>query len=236
MKDIPLTLSNALGNGWQKAIKHYWVLFGALALLLAIMLGFNMLDLITNILGSVGRNLDDSGGGQAALTFVALFLSLGFTVARYAVQNLTSIGLTRIQLNILDEQKASVGQLFQANGVFWQYLGATILYALIVVGGLLLLIVPGIIWAIKYQFAPMLVVDKKMGPVDALKRSGVITKGHKGWLLGYGIVLFFINLAGLLALLVGLVLTVPWTMMASIWVYRKLETSIETTKTAVATA
>ncbi|MEA3324508.1 MAG: hypothetical protein U9Q37_05135 [Euryarchaeota archaeon] len=54
-----------------------------------------------------------------------------------------------------------------------------ILYGFIVVGGLILLTIPGIIWAIKFQFFDYLIVDKGLGPIDALEKSSEITRGVK---------------------------------------------------------
>ena len=63
-------------------------------------------------------------------------------------------------------------------GYFWQYLWTVILYALIVVGGLLLLIVPGIIWAFHYVFAPYAVLIEGVSGRPALWRSRELTKGR----------------------------------------------------------
>lgn len=50
-----------------------------------------------------------------------------------------------------------------------------------------------------------------------------MTKGHKGWLFGFAIVLGLLNIAGFLAFGVGLLFTIPITIMAQIYVYRQLE-------------
>jgi uncharacterized membrane protein len=94
---------------------------------------------------------------------------------------------------------------------------------LIILGGLLLLVVPGVIWAIKYQFAMTLVVDKKMGFNEALKTSGRITKGHKGWLFGLTILIGLMQLATIFTLFIGLIATVPLAYIIYIVVYRYLE-------------
>jgi len=53
-----------------------------------------------------------------------------------------------------------------------------ILYGLAVVGGLLLLVVPGLILALSLGMAPYLVITENLGPVDALKRSHNLVWGH----------------------------------------------------------
>ena len=112
---------------------------------------------------------------------------------------------------------------------FFDYLIGSILYGLIVVVGLILLIIPGIIWAIKFQFFDYLIVDKGLGPIDALEKSSDITRGVKWDLFAFGILLAIINILGFLCLVVGLFVTIPVTLVAMAFVYRELlpETSQE---------
>jgi hypothetical protein len=51
------------------------------------------------------------------------------------------------------------------------YLGTDLLVGLMVLFGIILLIVPGIIWAIWYTFAPVIVVAESIGGWEALKKS-----------------------------------------------------------------
>jgi uncharacterized membrane protein len=96
------------------------------------------------------------------------------------------------------------------------------LYGLIVLGGLILLIVPGIIWGIQFQFFAYYILTEGCSPVEALKKSAAITKGSKVNLFLFGLLMALVNLAGLLCLVVGLVVTVPTTLVAMAYVFRKL--------------
>ena len=93
---------------------------------------------------------------------------------------------------------------------------------LIMFCGFLLLIIPGIIWAIGFQLAPYFVVDKGMDPLEALKKSWAATRGAKWNLFLFGLLLGLINMLGFLALMVGLLFTLPLSMVAMAYVYRKL--------------
>ena len=106
--------------------------------------------------------------------------------------------------------------------LFSKYILSLIIYGLIVLAGLILLIIPGIIWAIKFQFFGYFIVDKGLGPIESLKQSAKITKDTKWTLFLFGLLSGLINLLGALLLLVGLFATVPTTMMAKAFVYRKL--------------
>jgi len=63
------------------------------------------------------------------------------------------------------------------------FLFGLILYTLITLVGTILLIIPGIIWGIKFQFFGYFIVDKGLEPIEALKRSAAITKGVRWSLL-----------------------------------------------------
>ena len=82
--------------------------------------------------------------------------------------------------------------------------------------------IPGIIWSIKYQFAPFLIVDRNVRIKEAFQESAGITSGVKWELFLFFLMVVGINLLGLMAFAVGLLVTLPATMIAYTFVYRKL--------------
>ena len=99
---------------------------------------------------------------------------------------------------------------------------SSVMLGLIVIGGTLLLIIPGIIWAVKFQFYGYFIVDEQAGPVEALIKSSMITEGAKWDLFIFGFCIGVINMLGALMLIVGLFATIPTTMVALAYVYRRL--------------
>ena len=156
-----------------------------------------------------------------------VFLGITLRIADFALTVIISMGLVKTALRFCDNEKGRFKDLFSQYRLFFKYLFALILYSLIVFGGTLLLIVPGIIWAIKFWFFDYFVIDKKLGPIEALKKSSAITKGHKWNLFVFYLMLAGINLLGALCLLVGLFATIPTTMIANAFVYRKLLVQVE---------
>ncbi|MEK7116658.1 MAG: hypothetical protein AAB837_00645 [Patescibacteria group bacterium] len=132
------------------------------------------------------------------------------------------IGYTKIFLRIHDGESPKFTEIFQEYKTFWRYLGVSILMSLAVLGGLILLIIPGIIWAVRFSFSPIIVVDTKLGPVASMKESYAITKGSFWHLFFFWIVLALVNLLGLILFGVGLLITVPLTVLATVYVYREL--------------
>lgn len=149
-------------------------------------------------------------------------LSFILNLSGWVIQMSAGLGLVTIALKIHDGQKSEYSDLFSKIHLFIPYLFGSVVYGVIVVVGYLLLIIPGLIWSIKLQYFSYLMVDKNMGPIDAMKESSRITKGHKWNLFLFGILLILINFAGLLAFGVGLFITVPVTFMANVYVYKNL--------------
>jgi uncharacterized membrane protein len=133
------------------------------------------------------------------------------------------IGLVTFALKAHDSvESVKINDLWNPKP-FWFYLAGQILVGLVVILGFILLIVPGIILALGLLFSSYLIIDKGKGPIEAMKESWRITKGHKWQLLLFVLALAGLNILGFLLLLVGLLVTVPVTMLAMVHVYRKLE-------------
>ena len=144
------------------------------------------------------------------------------SIISWILQLIVGLGLIKIALEIQDHKKTRYSDLFSESHMVVNYFLASFLYGLIVVAGLILLIAPGIIWGIKFQYFSYFIVDKEMGPIDALKASSKITKGSIWNIFLLRILLGLINIGGALLFGVGLLATVPTAMMAEVHVFRKL--------------
>jgi hypothetical protein len=142
-------------------------------------------------------------------------------VFTFVVNAVIGIGLVRISLEFIDNKKPEFSDLFYTKPLV-SFILSSLIRGVITFIGFILLIIPGIIFSIRLQFVPYLVVDKNLAPVEAIKESWEMTKGNTWNLLFFGILLFLINVLGAICLLVGLFLTVPLTMLATTFVYRKL--------------
>ncbi|MEK7273786.1 MAG: hypothetical protein AAB110_00885 [Candidatus Desantisbacteria bacterium] len=154
---------------------------------------------------------------------ISVFISLVSSVLYVVMQ----MGLIQISLKLYDNEEVKLSNLFSCFPLFLKYLFSSIIYGLLMIVGTIFLIIPGIILAIKLQFFSYSIVDKGLGPIQALEKSWQITKGVKWNLFLFGLLLMLINLVGMLCLLIGLFVTVPITMMAVVFVYRKLLDQVE---------
>jgi uncharacterized membrane protein len=138
-----------------------------------------------------------------------------------------TLGLLYIALKATDKMPATFADLFSQQAVLLNYVGAVLLYVLIVAGGLVLLIVPGIVWAVKFSLFPYIIVDEGLSPVAALKQSARLTAGVKWDLFLFNLLLGLINMLGILALGVGILISAPVSIIASAYVFRQLHKRLE---------
>lgn len=198
-----------------------------------------MFDLsVSSILAEAYEYLKRKLGFYIALVIVYMLLGVALyligdtlgKVGRYLVRLVEiylNAGVLKIIIKDVNGEEPELFDMFTAQDVYINFLIAGILYGLAVGFGVLLFIVPGIIFAIMWQFYKFGVVDKKLGPVEALRYSGDLTKGYRWTILGIDIVLILVNLAGALALGIGLLFTVPLTMIAEAVMYKRLRDNME---------
>ena len=149
-------------------------------------------------------------------------LNIVISILSIFVNILVGMGLIRIALKFADGQRGQLEDLFSCTPIFLPYLGASILCGLAIMGGFVLLIIPGIILSIRLYFYSYLMIDRNFSAMESLKESFELTRGAAWDLFLFGIVIGLINLLGVLCLLVGLFATIPTSMVAYAYVYRKL--------------
>lgn len=204
-----LSIGDCIRFGWETFKMRPGVLIGA----------FLLTMVVPSIPGLLVPGPEVTPGGPPPpLSGAQVIASLASAVLGILV----TLGATTIALRAHDNIAAvQIADLWNPQP-FWRFLGAQILAALIIVAGFILLVVPGIIAAVGLGFVPYAVIDRGAGPIEALKQSWHITTGHKWQLFLFGLVLLGINVLGLLALVIGVVVTVPVTWLAITHAYRTL--------------
>jgi uncharacterized membrane protein len=149
-------------------------------------------------------------------------LSSLITIAFWVLTVLVSMGTIKIALKLIDKKKPVLSDLYDEHAKLLRFILSTLVYSMIVTVGLIFFIVPGIILGIRFQFYSYLIIDRNMGPLQALKKSGEITSGNKWNLFLFALCMGLLNILGVLLLVVGLLVTIPITMIATAYVYRKL--------------
>lgn len=196
------SMSQSIGFGWETMKANIGFFIGLLIVAF----------LIENIPGTLGKFVRKDFP----------FLSGVFYLAGWILSFVVQMGLIKVSLKFCDGVKGKLDDLLSSFDLLINFIAASILYALIIIGGFLLLIIPGIIWTVKFSLFPYFIVERRLGPIAALKASSGATMGAKMDLFLFGLLLGLINLGGVLFLIVGLFATVPTSMVAHAFVYREL--------------
>lgn len=133
-------------------------------------------------------------------------------------------GWLLVCLRVVRGQRTGVADLFAGFGMFGRCLGAYVLIGIFVGLGTLALVVPGMVLAVGWSFSYLLIVDKNMGPWEAMGESWRMLTGYKWSMAGMMGMLSLINLLGALCFGVGLLVTMPMTGVATAIFYEKLNT------------
>lgn len=158
----------------------------------------------------------------------APLLSFLVGLASNLINIFVSLGIMKISLRFHDQEKPGFEDLFSQGQYFLTYLGAAILAGLAVIGGFILLIIPGIILSIRLQFIGYLIIDKNCGVMESIKKSWAMTKGLTIELLLLGLLLTLVVIAGFLCLIIGLFAAIPVCWIATAYVYRRIVANAET--------
>jgi len=206
--------SECIRFGWETFKKRPWFLVG----------GFVLTVVASSILNAIISNMLGQEGTGGLFAFL---LSM-------CVQTLVSIGTVSFALKANDAVESVVIADLWRPQFFLNYLVMSVLFFVLAMIGLVLLIVPGVIVLLTFYFAGYVVVDRAQGPIAAMKESMRITKGHRWEILIFLLLVLLLNILGAIALVVGLFVTVPVTLIAAAHAYRALERAVgEVTQVSV---
>jgi uncharacterized membrane protein len=143
-------------------------------------------------------------------------------IARAAVEMLCGMASISFALKAHDDIEHVTLMDFWCPRPFWKYVGSSVLFVLICLVGLVLIIVPGIIWGIMFGFAGYFVIDKGMWPIESLKASKRIVYGYKWELFLLGVISVLLAILGIICLVVGILVAYPVLTLAFTHAYRVL--------------
>ncbi len=200
-----LSVKDCLRSGWESYKARPGIFVGAMLIII-----------LVSVLAEIpGMFAEEGKPGYWAITIVATLFSI-------AISFLVSLGKTAFMLRAHDSvSSVRISDLWYPHG-YVRFAGASVLSGLAIIIGLLLLIVPGIILGIMFSLSLYLVVERELGPVAALKESARLTKGNRWKLFLLGLAIMGINILGFLALVIGLLVTMPLSSLAVVHAYRVL--------------
>jgi uncharacterized membrane protein len=197
MRAPQATAFGSFGYGWQQLWKYFLHLF-----LIAVVVG------LANIpawgWGPFGGPAAWDTAGFAVLNVIAAVYSL-------LVLPVILFGGDWMYLRFMRDERPNVADMFQGFGKNYLNIVLANLLVVAIIGiGVILLIVPGIIFACRLTFVRYLVMDKGLDPVAAIEKSWFMTRGH-GWrIFGMYVLTIVMFFCGLVLFLVPGLLVLLW--------------------------
>ena len=203
---MDFTVGSALSFGWETFKKRPWFFVGASVIIVIAYM----------VAGAVSSGIDAGLGGSTEEP------TLTGSVVNFVLSTFIGMGVTAFYLAAHDDPETVQLSALWHPQPFWKFLGASILLGVTIGVGFVLLVVPGIIATLFFMFTTVIVIDRGLGPIDAMKESMRIGNGHRWTLLGLIALLMLIIIAGAVALLVGLLVAMPVATLAFVHAYRVL--------------
>ena len=199
------------GHGWHQLWKYFLELL--LISIIAFVIG------IPSSMGGWAKDIAVLGGLLGFVGFVYTLL----------VANPVDYGVSFAFLKAARRDKLEINDMFEAFKNYWNAVLANLLVGVIVVIGLFLLIVPGIIFYCKLIFTRYLVVDRKMGVIEAVSESWRMTRGHTGEVFLIALLAIPLYIAGLICFGVGVIVAIMWVKLAFASLYYSVSNSRQET-------
>lgn len=204
MKHLPISVRHAFDFAWP-ALKKQLGLFTAV--LLTTLAAWVVLEIVVI-------------AGQRFGILLWTVMHLAFLIFFAGVE----LGLLQMCRALSDGKVPAFADTFAHLPLGPKFLAAQILYLLMVVIGLLLLVVPGVYLAVRYALFGFSFADGETNLLRCFQQSAILSKGAAIGLLQVLAALFFLNVLGASLLGLGLLITVPLSVLIMTDVYRQLAT------------
>jgi uncharacterized membrane protein len=149
------------------------------------------------------------------------------SVVSFFLGQLVAIVWIALALAIIDGRPISGESLLPDGSTLISYIIASLIFSVMFVFGLVLLVIPGIIVAVVFGLYGWALVDKGVEPMASLRECCRLTAGHRGQRCVFVLLAIGLNILGLLALIVGVLITSAVTLIAAGHVYRQLDGSLQ---------
>lgn len=141
------------------------------------------------------------GGSLSYVMMVIVTITLAVAYYLSAIH----LGVRRTLINYYDKGEIAFRPVFNLRMIYSNVVASLVFFFSVIIG-LILFIIPGIVILLRSRFFGFLIVDKNMGPIEAIQASWAMTKGKMNIMLGLLImVIIFFTLMPIIGIfLVGL--------------------------------
>jgi uncharacterized membrane protein len=203
-------LQPTLGT-WVVAFLIYIVIIGAFSGAMSAVMGTSARPIPM----PSGNGFPSATGAMPNIPLMMIGNLVQFVVVQFLIG-----GLYRMAINQVRTGQLTLGDMFSVTDVLPSLLGAALLSGLATFLGLLLCIIPGLIVSGLLMFTIPLVVDQRMGAVDAMSASWNVLKSQAAMAVVFLIVIGLLAGAGAIACFVGMLVTGPLAILSLATLYR----------------
>ncbi|MEN8773899.1 MAG: DUF4339 domain-containing protein [Akkermansiaceae bacterium] len=219
---IKLDMGFCIGQGWKYTIANFGQIFlFGLCYFFASMISSAILGVIAIAIDGPPQTIPMEGMPSIQMNQGGLGSNIT-SLLEQIISIFLTLGAIRYGHRLLNGEKPPVSDLFSQGDKLLSGVAATILYVLMIIIGLILLIIPGIIVALRCGLYQQAIVEKNLGPIEALQYSWNLTRINGFNLFCLYFLCFFVVIAGLLAVLIGLLWALPTVWLAGLIAFRFL--------------
>ena len=200
MSQVIFSISNIIEFSWNKFKEQpgLWVLVTILSLLIG--------------------SFSDYGLAVDTENLQSTFNPLGFLAG--IVSLYISASLTLMAIKFVKGDAISFNDLLAINfHQFIHYVFVTVISTIVMIIGFFFFILPGFYIMARLIFAQYLVLDKKLPFLEAMRASWDTTNGNVLSIISFLFAMFFVVILGFLSLLIGLLVAVPVSTLATAKLY-----------------
>lgn len=205
-----LDVGSAISYGWKKFSENIGPF---VILMVAVFIVSVVLSILQNLL------TPDSGGLSS---FIISMVLVGIT---WIVTSIVQAGVWRAGLGVTKGTTPSIEQLTNTDNLV-PYILTNVVIGIGFVIGLVLCVLPGIAWLIFTAFAPLIALEKGVGPGEAISQSISWVKDNFGQVFVILLVSYIVYIVGACLCGVGLLATVPIALVAITYTYRALNNEL----------
>jgi len=242
------SISEALSFGFRMFVRNFWLLLGLSLAGIAVQFAATAVSKMVieksglSLCKSLEMNKSNAAEeGYFAITYDQITAKLNNVSECFNAKNIAPtlllllihilalifayvllMGWNRIALDLFDRGSSEFNRIFVTFPLFFTYLIGGILFSLIVSVGMILFIIPGIIWALKYGFFDLEIIDTGCGPMEALSKSGHLTYGHK-WHLFLFVLIYMALIAVSVITIIGPFILAYTLFLSRAYIYRTLQ-------------
>ncbi|MDD2238950.1 MAG: YciC family protein [Bacilli bacterium] len=130
-----------------------------------------------------------------------------------------TIGILAYIIKIVKNKKYKINDIFKPYNIFFFTFGLYFITGLFITLGMFCLIIPGVILAIIFHFAPFIMADGEKDPINCIKESNNLINGYK-----WDYFKFALSFIGwYLIIIVAFWFVIPYVMVCEVLYYEELK-------------